>query len=56
MSGAELNKVTISLTTTSDNWHGFEYGAAFKLKAAIHADILTVVNAAEDPSSIAEVG
>ena len=34
----------------SDDCHGFEYAAAYKLKSAIHAsEILTLVNAEEDP-------
>jgi hypothetical protein len=33
----------------SDDWHGFEYAAAYKLKSAAHAEILTLVNAEEDP-------
>ena len=33
----------------SDDCHGFEYGAAYKLKSAVHAEILTLVNAEEDP-------
>ena len=32
----------------SDDCHGFEYAAAYKLKSAVHAEILTLVNA-EDP-------
>ncbi len=33
----------------SDDCHGFEYAAAYKLKSAVHAEILTLVNAEEDP-------
>ena len=33
----------------SDDCHGFEYAAAYKLKSAAHAEILTLVNAEEDP-------
>ena len=33
----------------SDDCHGFEYAAAYKLKSAFHAEILTLVNAEEDP-------
>ena len=29
----------------SDECHGFEYAAAYKLKSAVHAEILTLVNA-----------
>ena len=29
--------------------HGFEYATAYKLKSAVHAEILTLVNAEEDP-------
>ena len=32
----------------SEDCHGFEYAAAYKLKSAVHAEILTLVNA-EDP-------
>jgi hypothetical protein len=34
----------------SDDCHGFEYAAAYKLKSAVHAEIiLTLGNAEEDP-------
>ncbi len=36
----------------SDNCHGFEYAAAYKLKSAVHAEILTLGNGGtseEDP-------
>ena len=35
----------------SDDCHGFEYSAAYKLKSAVHAsaEILTLVDAEEDP-------
>ncbi len=40
----------------SDDCHGFEYAAAYKLKSAIHAsEILTLGNAEEDPGPIEEV-
>ncbi len=29
----------------SDDCHGFEYAAAYKLKSAVHAEILTLLNA-----------
>jgi hypothetical protein len=37
----------------SDDCHSFEYAARYKLKSAVHSDILTIVNA-DDPMDEAE--